>query len=118
MNTKKLYKKILLFCAILGFSFILTIFTSYYTKSYRGVVGNVCEVTIENPRGWCYENLPMGGFPFIYLKDDPSTSVVGHLSFVEDEVFLDKFFLDWWFYLIVSTILYYLYNRVRQTDNA
>lgn len=112
MSTKNLYVKILIFCAVVVFSSVLTLLSARYTKSYRGIVGNMCQVTEENPHGWCYEDLPMGGFPFGYLKDDPGTSVVGRLSFFEDYLFLDIFFLDWVFYLFILAITYYLYNKV------
>jgi hypothetical protein len=49
------------------------------------VVGNMCGPTRDNPYGPCYERLPIGGWPFAFLYDNPATSVVGRLTFVDDD---------------------------------
>ena len=33
-----------------------------------------------NPNGYCYADLPAGGYPFAWLYDSPATSVVGRLG--------------------------------------
>lgn len=47
------------------------------------VVGNMCDPTRDNPLGYCFQQLPAGGWPFAFLFDNPTTSVRGQLG-VED----------------------------------
>lgn len=107
MNKKKIYKNIVLILALLTLSFVFTILSSkLYVITYREIVGTECP-------GCRWENLPMGGFPFIYIKDNPATSVIGQLGFLGDQLFFVKFFLDWGFYAIVCTGIYLLLNQLR-----
>jgi hypothetical protein len=56
-------------------------------------VGNLCEPTRDNPYGNCYERLPVGGWPFAFVRDDPGTSVVGSLG-PEDTIEPGWFLVD------------------------
>ena len=42
----------------------------------------------------------VAGFPVIFLVDSFSVSVVGHISFIEDEFLADAFFYNTLFYFI------------------
>lgn len=83
---------------------IMTLVSVNYHRHFKGIVGNMCEETAANPSGFCYEMLPQGGFPFSYLYDDPSTSIVGKLGVAD----LDNFVTGWFlldvftFYLILN----------------
>jgi hypothetical protein len=63
-------------------------------RSERMVVGNMCETTRDNPFGYCYQQLPIGGWPLAFLFDDPTTSVRGQLGLVEDDFRPGWFLLD------------------------
>jgi hypothetical protein len=57
------------------------------------VVGNMCEPTGDNPRGYCFRRLPAGGWPFAFLYDNPGTSVRGRLG-AEDSFRPGWFLID------------------------
>jgi hypothetical protein len=48
------------------------------------VVGNMCTPVPKNPNGYCYEPLPIAGWPFPFLYDSPGTSVLGQLGLEDD----------------------------------
>ncbi len=73
---------------------LLAIFTTLCTiavqTTYRARIGNVCEVTEDNPNGFCYRDLPKAGFPLSFVIDSPSTSVIGAIG-LEDDVLPGRF---------------------------
>ena len=89
---------------------ILSAFTAYwsilYIRPYKGVIGNLCKVTAENPYGDCYDMLPSGGFPFTFMWDAGYTSVVGKLSMIEDTFGLLPYLGNFVFYLVIYAILF------------
>ncbi len=54
-------------------------------------MGNMCDTTRDNPFGYCYQQLPTGGWPFAFLYDSPGTSVRGRLG--AEDVFKPGWFL-------------------------
>ncbi len=62
-------------------------------RTVQITVGNMCPVTPDNPGGLCVDGLPVGGWPFAFLYDDPGTSVRGSLGF-EDDFRVGCFLLD------------------------
>jgi hypothetical protein len=43
-----------------------------------------CEATRDSPSGSCYLRLPVGGWPFAFLYDNPGTSIRGQLGLEDD----------------------------------
>jgi hypothetical protein len=62
-------------------------------RPVRMVVGNMCEPTRENPSGYCFRQLPAGGWPLAFLYDSPGTSVLGRLG-AEDTFRPGRFLVD------------------------
>ena len=87
---------------------VVAIFLSIFSLSHQHTVneivqsGNLC--SIENWMG-CYRPPLGGGFPFIFLVDNPNVSVANSLS-VEDDFRWYPFILNIWFYFIALTISY------------
>ena len=52
---------------------VITAVTLFYQSSMPTIVGNVCDVSAENPQGWCYEDLPTAGFPLYFLSSSSSS---------------------------------------------
>lgn len=98
------------FCGLvllLVLSFFTAFWSVLYVRPYKGVVGNLCDRVDENPMGYCYEMLPSGGFPFTFMWDNGGVSVVGRLSFIEDEIQLLPFLANWAVYFVVFSIAYF-----------
>jgi len=94
-------KIVLTILGILALSFLAAIGSFKYERTHPSVTGNVCDASVNNPRGLCYENLPVGGFPFSYLFDIGGVTGQGHLEifddfktewFIADVVFYAMFF--------------------------
>lgn len=75
---------------LLSIAIVTTLSTIAVQTTYRARVGNVCQVTDDNPEGFCYRELPKAGFPFVFVVDSPSTSVVGAIG-LEDDVLPGRF---------------------------
>ena len=106
------------FCGII-FLLIASFFTAFwsvlYIRPYKGIVGNLCDRTDENPMGYCYEMLPSGGFPFTFLWDDGGVSVVGKLTLLEDKIGFLPFLANWSIYF---AIIYFSVLYIRARVNA
>ena len=87
-------------------SLLLAYWSILYTRPFSGVVGNLCLKTDENPIGYCYEMLPKGGFPFAFMWDNGGASVVGRLSWIEDDFRVLPFLGNWAFYISLLGLLY------------
>jgi hypothetical protein len=74
-------------------AFVLAAGSVVVHRPQRMVGGNMCETTNDNPHGYCYQQLPTGGWPFAFLFDSPAASVVGRLGF-EDDFKPGRFLLD------------------------
>ena len=92
-------KKILIILGITILSLVATVVSVKYERMYSGVTGNVCDVSADNPNGFCYEDLPKGGFPFAYLYDQGGITMRGAL-----EIF-DSFYVTWF---ITDIVFYFL----------
>jgi len=103
-------------CLLLVLSALTAYWSILYIRPYKGVIGNLCEVTLENPGGYCYEMLPSGGFPFTFMWDRGGVSVVGTLSWIEDRFELAPYLANFGFYLLIYTVLYWLW--LRKTNRA
>ncbi len=102
---------------LIFFAIILTIISGSFETKYKGIVGNVCEKTTENPRGYCYEQLPQRGFPIAYIKDKGGVSVVGRLGIVDDFELTRFIFANLANTLIYFSILYALFFTYRKYNN-
>ena len=93
--------------------FVLTLTScAVYQPTFKGVVGNLCERTDNNPYGYCYDDLPQGGFPLVFMRDNPGSSVVGKLSIVEDNFIERNFLLNYLFYFcFVGLFLVWRFRR-------
>ncbi len=98
-------KKIFIVLAILPLSFLATLVSVKYERAFRGVVGNVCDVSVDNPHGFCYEDLPRGGFPFSYLFDQGGVQGEGILEGVDDTFKTGWFIADFIFYFIIFLLI-------------
>ena len=99
MNLRAALRVIKYIAASIVLALTLTVTScSVYQPTYKGVIGNLCERTDENPYGYCYDDLPTGGFPFIMLKDNGGVSVVGDLSILEDHINWTHVYLNLAFY--------------------
>jgi hypothetical protein len=76
-----------------GLAVVLAGWSVVIHRPVRMVVGNMCEPTGDNPHGYCFRQLPAGGWPFAFLYDSPGTSVVGKLG-AEDTFESGWFLLD------------------------
>lgn len=56
---------------------------------------------------------PQGGFPFIFLKDNCCSSVVGMLGPPEDDFYLLPFLGNTLFYLLLLNLIIFIYKRLR-----
>lgn len=96
---------------------VLSLFVAYwsilYIRPYKGVVGNLCEKTAENPAGYCFEALPSGGFPFAFMFDNGDVSVVGSLSWIEDDFILIPFIANWCIYFVLFLLLHIAYRKFK-----
>lgn len=108
----KRFVLLLIVSALTGYWSIL------YIRPYKGLVGNLCEQTAENPHGGCYDMLPSGGFPFTFMWDNGGVSVVGTLSWLEDTFVLGPYLANLGFYLVIYTILLWLFSRLKALINA
>jgi hypothetical protein len=72
-------------------AFVLAAGSVVLHRPVRMVVGNMCETTSDNPLGYCFQQLPAGGWPFAFLFDNPATSVRGQLG--AEDVFKPGWFL-------------------------
>ena len=108
-------KRIMGVALLLISSLIVAYWSILFTRPFPGVVGNLCLQTDENPIGYCYEMLPKGGFPFAFMWDNGGSSVIGKLSWIEDDFRLLPFLGNWWFYISVFAGLYasFMYFRAR-----
>ena len=107
----KIKSKISLRLIIVSLLFVIA--TVFIQRSYIAIVGNVCEKTNENPNGYCYDKLPMKGFPIVYIKDKPGVSVQGSIGF-EDVIiwrFIIGFTANW---IVFFLILYLLYRKFEE----
>jgi hypothetical protein len=102
-------KSIIIISLIVGL--LITLSSAFYVRNYIAVTGNVCEVSEENPNGFCYDELPMVGLPLAYLKDSPGVSVIGSLNLGEDDLKLSFFIIDW---LIFSSIIGFVLFLIRK----
>ena len=102
----RLPKLITYLAVVLGAALLTAFMTVLYTRPYKGIVGNLCSQTPENPYGYCYEMLPSGGFPFAFLWDNGGVSVVGRLSWIEDDFALAPFLANVSIYLVIYAILF------------
>ena len=96
---------------LLPLSALTAYWSILYIRPYKGVIGNLCERTPENPYGDCYDMLPSGGFPFTFMWDRGGVSVVGTLSWIEDRFELAPYLANFGFYLIIYLILFWLLSR-------
>lgn len=96
---------------ILVLSLFSTITSLKYERSNPTVIGNVCTATSDNPRGFCFEDLPAGGFPFSYLYDAGGVSVMGSLDFIEDDFYLIWFIADIAFYFLLFLTIFLLIKK-------
>jgi hypothetical protein len=62
-------------------------------RPVRMAVGNMCEPTRDNPSGYCFRQLPAGGWPVAFIYDSPGTSVLGVLG-MEDDFKPGPFLID------------------------
>lgn len=96
---------------------VLSALTAYwsilYIRPYKGIIGNLCERTPENPSGYCYEMLPSGGFPFTFLRDNGGVSVVGSLSLMEDTFVLAPYLANWGIYFIFFSVGLWVSSKLR-----
>lgn len=83
-------KSLLTIATLLLIAIVSALSTIVIQPTYRARVGNVCEVTEDNPNGFCYQDLPKAGFPLSFVVDSPSTSVVGAIG-LEDDVLPGRF---------------------------
>jgi len=90
---------------------VLTIASVSYQKTYLGVVGNLCQITTDNPSGLCYEPLPAGGFPLSYLYDRGGISVVGQLG-PEDNFHLLPFIINMAIYSLSVFVIFLSYKNL------
>jgi hypothetical protein len=80
---------ILFFCIL--FSLVVTLVSVGY-KHYETMTKEQCaEIRVDCDT---YRQLS-GGFPLAYLFDVPEVSVEAQLSFIEDDVNVNFFLLDW-----------------------
>jgi len=91
-------------------AFILSIISLSFKSHYKGVVCNVCEKTAENPRGYCYEQLPQRGFPVGYFRDNGGVSVVGTLHY-GDHFEFDRFAANTLIYFSILYVLFFIYRK-------
>lgn len=96
---------------LLGLSWLTAYWSILYIRPYKGVIGNLCEITADNPSGYCYEMLPSGGFPFTFMWDNGGVSVVGRLSLIEDRFVFAPFLANWGVYLVVYSVIFWLVLR-------
>lgn len=94
---------------------VLTFASGFYERTFTGVVGNVCQMTEENPGGLCYEELPMIGYPFAYIKDSGGHSVVGSVE-IDDNIIGWAFLLDWLIYSIVIAVILFIYKNISKHE--
>ena len=110
-------KKILQQIGLIVISLIIAFLSFSHQTNYKGIVGNVCDVTTVNPNGFCYEPLPQGGFPFIFYKDNPGSSVVGMLGPPEDDFYLAPFLGNVLFYFLLLNLVIFTYRRLKKKRN-
>lgn len=104
-------KRLMVIPLLLGISCLTAYWSILYIRPYKGVIGNLCERTADNPYGYCYEMLPSGGFPFTFMWDRGGVSVVGSLSWIEDTFVLEPFLANWAIYLIIYIAVFWLFIR-------
>lgn len=92
-------------------AFILSLISLSFRSEYKGIIGNLCEKTTENPRGYCYEQLPQRGFPLGYLRDNGGVSVVGTLHFPDDHFEFDRFAVNTLTYFSILYVLFFIYRK-------
>ena len=56
---------------------------------------------------------PQGGFPFIFLKDNCCSSIVGMLGPPEDDFYLLPFLGNTLFYFLLLNLIIFTYKRLR-----
>lgn len=91
---------------------LITLSSLTYIRYTPTPVGNICEKTPTNPHGSCYENLPQGGFPFSYLKDDGFISAPGRLG-AEDRLDFFAFIVDLIFFYTLLYLTIHLGQKCR-----
>lgn len=92
-------------------AFILSIISLSYKSQYKGIIGNLCEKTADNPMGYCYEQLPQRGFPMGYFRDNGSVSVVGKLHLPDDHFELTRFTINTLIYFSILYFLFFIYKK-------
>lgn len=60
---------------------------------------------------------PQGGFPFIFLKDNCCSSVIGMLGPPEDDFYLLPFLGNTLFYFLILNLIIFIYKRLRNKRN-
>lgn len=90
---------------------ILSLVSLSFRSEYKGVVGNLCEKTANNPMGYCYEQLPQRGFPIGYFRDNGGVSVVGTLHFPDDHFGFDRFGVNTLIYFLILYVLFLVYKK-------
>lgn len=99
---------------------VLSALTAYwsilYIRPYKGLVGNLCEQTRDNPSGGCYDMLPSGGFPFTFMWDQGGVSVVGTLSWIEDRFELAPYLANFGFYLLGYSLIWIFISKMRERN--
>ncbi len=106
-------RKILILFAILALAFITTIASIKYRRSYSAATGNVCDVSTNNPRGLCFEDRPVGGFPFSYVYDSGGVSVPYSFG-PEDHYYREWFIADIAFYFVIISLIYSIGRAIRK----
>jgi len=86
---------------IIFIAFIITIISGCFERKYKGVIGNLCDKTVANPAGHCYEQLPQRGFPIAHIRDIGVISVPRQLGF---EDFKFKRFI---YARLANTLIYF-----------
>jgi hypothetical protein len=92
----------------------ITMLSTYYQKigPETGVVGNLCGEKYDEP---CYARLVNAGFPFGFIFDNPSVSVVGKIYWPgEDDLRTWPFIEDIIFYSFINILLLIIANGIKQ----
>ena len=111
MNNISTTKKILMVLGILMLAFLSTIMSITHLRTNPTVIGNLCDVTDNNPNGFCYKDLPAGGFPFSYLYDNGGVSVIGALG-IEDEFVPSLFVINIISYIVFYLVIYLSWKKI------
>ena len=110
MTNMSAMKKLLLLISVLAMGTILTLLSTNFQQSYQAVAGKGCTVSDRNWDGYCFESLPVGGFPLPFLFDSAKTATKGTLGF-DDEIYKLLFIADVLVYsLLVALILIGIYS--------